>query len=94
MVIPRHFTSLIHASAMYCGPQSHWIRSPRATSLPNQPKTWRTPCRIGSGDHFGSRREFLTLGAAASAAAGLGFAAAPANAQDAAVPADLRASSS
>src|SRR4030095_5030387 len=28
MVIPSHFTSLIHASAMYCGPQSHRIRSP------------------------------------------------------------------
>src|SRR5438132_5979810 len=47
IVIPSHFTSSIHASAMYCGPQSHRIRSPRATSLPNRPKAWRTPCRIG-----------------------------------------------
>src|SRR5207245_352891 len=31
---------------MYCGPQSHRIRSPRATSLPNRPKAWRQPFRI------------------------------------------------
>ena len=34
-VIPSHFTSLIQASAIYCGPQSHRIFSPRAMSLPN-----------------------------------------------------------
>src|SRR4029450_6672905 len=33
IVIPNHFTSLIHASAIYCGPLSHRIRRPRATSL-------------------------------------------------------------
>src|SRR5213594_878270 len=48
IVIPSHFTSLIHASAMYCGPQSHRIRKPRATSFANSPNTWRTPCRRGS----------------------------------------------
>src|SRR5947209_18576602 len=48
MVIPSHFTSLIHASAMYCGPQSQRIRSPRATSFAKRPNTWRTPWRSGS----------------------------------------------
>src|SRR4029434_578477 len=43
IVIPSHFTSLIHASAMYCGPQSQRIRSPRATSFAKRPKAWRTP---------------------------------------------------
>src|SRR5262245_7482000 len=33
---------------MYCGPQSHRMAKPRATSLPNWPKAWRTPWRIGS----------------------------------------------
>src|SRR3989442_12364731 len=48
IVIPSHFTSLIQASAMYCGPQSHRIRSPRATSFANRPKRRPTPCRSGS----------------------------------------------
>ena len=42
IVIPNHFTSLIHASAMYCGPQSQRIRRPRATSFAKRPNTWRT----------------------------------------------------
>jgi hypothetical protein len=41
IVHPSHFTSLIQASAMYCGPQSHRIAKPSATSLPNRPKAWR-----------------------------------------------------
>jgi hypothetical protein len=48
MVIPNHFTSLIQASAMYWGPQSHRIRRPRATSFAKWPNTWRTPWRSGS----------------------------------------------
>src|SRR5262245_23070193 len=48
IVHPNHFTSLIQASAMYCGPQSQRSARPRATSLPNRSKAWRTPCRIGS----------------------------------------------
>ena len=36
------------ASAMYCGPQSQRIRSPRATSFANRPKAWRTPWLSGS----------------------------------------------
>jgi hypothetical protein len=48
IVQPSHFTSLIQASAIYCGPQSHRIAKPRATSLPNRPKAWRTPWRMGS----------------------------------------------
>lgn len=48
MVMPNHFTSLIHASAMYWGPQSQRRRTPRATSLPKTPNACRTPCRIGS----------------------------------------------
>ena len=47
IVIPSHFTSLIHASAMYCGPQSQRIASPRATSFRKSPKAWRTPWRMG-----------------------------------------------
>src|SRR5215470_1047661 len=43
IVHPSHFTSLIQASAMYCGPQSQRIANPRATSLPNWPKACRTP---------------------------------------------------
>jgi hypothetical protein len=50
IVIPGHFTSLIHASARYRGPQSHRIRRPCATSFANQPNTRRTPCRRGSSD--------------------------------------------
>src|SRR2546427_9126875 len=48
MVMPSHFTSLIQASAMYCGPQSHRRRRPRVISLPKAPKACRTPWRIGS----------------------------------------------
>src|SRR5438132_236165 len=48
MVMPSHFTSLIQASAMYCGPQSHRRRRPRAISLPKAPKACRTPWLIGS----------------------------------------------
>src|SRR5262245_24250986 len=33
---------------VYCGPQSHRIRSPRATSFAKRPNTWRTPWRSGS----------------------------------------------
>jgi len=40
-LIPNHFTSLIQASAMYWGPQSHRIRRPRATSFAKRPNTWR-----------------------------------------------------
>src|SRR4030088_924425 len=43
IVIPSHFTSLIQASTMYCGPQSQRILSPRATSLLKPPKACRTP---------------------------------------------------
>jgi hypothetical protein len=32
MVMPSHFTSLIQASAMYCGPQSQRTASPRVTA--------------------------------------------------------------
>jgi len=45
MAMPSHFTSLIQASAMYCGPQSQRIFNPRAISLPKAPKAWRTPWR-------------------------------------------------
>jgi hypothetical protein len=38
IVIPSHFTSLIQASAMYCGPQSQRIASPRAMSFRKSPK--------------------------------------------------------
>src|SRR5207249_2989171 len=41
IVIPSHFTSLIHALTRYCGPQSQRIRSPRATSFAKRPNTWR-----------------------------------------------------
>jgi hypothetical protein len=40
IVIPSHFTSLIQASAMYCGPQSQRIANPRATSFRTSPKAW------------------------------------------------------
>src|SRR5215467_13387069 len=48
IVIPNHFTSLSHASVMYCRPQSHRIRRPRATSFAKRPNTWRTPWRSDS----------------------------------------------
>src|SRR5207245_1218484 len=38
MVIPSHFTSLIHASAMYCGPQSQRIRKPPGDVLRELPE--------------------------------------------------------
>ncbi len=41
IVIPSHFTSVIQASAMYCGAQSQRIASPRATSFWKPPKAWR-----------------------------------------------------
>ena len=37
ILIPSHFTSLIHASAMYWGPQSHRIRDQRAASRAEVP---------------------------------------------------------
>ena len=46
--MPSQRSSAPKAWAVYCGPQSVRIVSPRATSLPNAPNAYRTPWWIGS----------------------------------------------